>query len=155
MIYTIFDDSVSPSMNVFLVLGNIISLVYNIPQMVKTYKTKSTKDFSSTFLFLRVVNNSIWLAYSIELGTFLFLLSNINSVIGSLFLSYYKAFEMYENYKKIEKIENMIIELKDICNTDDDDNNNEIVFTRAEMEQHIDEVYNVDITNDISSPLIN
>ena len=155
MIYTIFDDSVSPSMNVFLVLGNIISLVYNIPQMVKTYKTKSTKDFSSTFLFLRVVNNSIWLAYSIELGTFLFLLSNITSVIGSLFLSYYKAFEMYENYKKIEKIENMIIELKDICNTDDDDNNNEIVFTRAEMEQHVDEVDNVDTTNDISSPLIN
>ena len=76
MNFSVFDESVSYTMNVFLVIGNIINLVYNIPQMVKTYKTKSTKDFSSTFLFLRVIGNSIWLAYSIELNTFLFLICN-------------------------------------------------------------------------------
>ena len=151
MIYTIFDDSVSPSMNVFLVLGNIISLVYNIPQMVKTYKTKSTKDFSSTFLFLRVVNNSIWLAYSIELGTFLFLLANITSVICSLFLSYYKAFELYDIHKENR---NTIIELKDTFNTDDC-SNTEIVISREDINQSIDEVDKSDTINDISSPLIN
>ena len=151
MIYTIFDDSVSPTMNVFLVIGNIVSLVYNIPQMVKTYKTNSTKDFSSTFLFLRVVNNSIWLAYSVELGTFLFLLANITSVICSLFLSYYKAFELYDIHKENK---NTIIELKDTFNTDDC-SNTEIVIVRENIKQCIDEVDNTDTINDISSPLIN
>ena len=151
MIYTIFDDSVSPAMNVFLVIGNIVSLVYNIPQMVKTYKTNSTKDFSSTFLFLRVVNNSIWLAYSIELGTFLFLLANITSVVCSLFLSYYKAFELYDIHKENR---NTIIELKDTFNTDDC-SNTEIVIAREDINQRIDEVDNTDTINDISSPLIN
>ena len=151
MIYTIFDDSVSPAMNVFLVIGNIVSLVYNIPQMVKTYKTNSTKDFSSTFLFLRVVNNSIWLAYSVELGTFLFLLANITSLICSLFLSYYKAFELYDIHKENK---NTIIELKDTFNTDDC-SNTEIVIVRENINQRIDEVDNNDTINDISSPLIN
>ena len=151
MIYTIFDDSVSQAMNVFLVIGNIVSLVYNIPQMVKTYKTNSTKDFSSTFLFLRVVNNSIWLAYSVELGTFLFLLANITSLICSLFLSYYKAFELYDIHKENR---NTIIELKDTFNTDDC-SNTAIVIEREDIKQSIDEVDNSDTINDISSPLIN
>ena len=84
-------------MNVFLVIGNIINFVYNIPQVVKTHKTKSTKDFSSTFLFLRVIGNCIWLAYSIELQQFLFMLANIVSVISSIFISYYKVIEIYKN----------------------------------------------------------
>ena len=65
--------------------------------MVKTYKTKSTKDFSSTFLFLRVIGNSICLAYSIELNTFLFLICNVVSVGSSIFISYYKVIEIYKN----------------------------------------------------------
>jgi uncharacterized protein with PQ loop repeat len=99
MDFSIFDEKVSPTMNIFLVIGNIINLVYNIPQMVKTYKTESTKDFSSTFLFMRVFGNSIWLAYSIELNTFLFLISNIVSVVASVFISYYKVQELYLEYK--------------------------------------------------------
>ena len=92
-------------MNVFLVIGNILNLVYNVPQIVKTYKSKSTKDFSSTFLFMRVVSNSIWLAYSIELNTFLFLMCNVVSVASSVFISYYKVVEMYSNYNKDKAIE--------------------------------------------------
>ena len=97
MDFSIFDDKVSTTMNVFLVIGNIINFVYNIPQVVKTHKTKSTKDFSSTFLFLRVIGNCIWLAYSIELQQFLFMLANIVSVISSIFISYYKVIEIYKN----------------------------------------------------------
>jgi MtN3 and saliva related transmembrane protein len=97
MDFSIFDDNVSTTMNVFLVIGNIINFVYNIPQVIKTYKTKSTKDFSSTFLFMRVIGNCIWLAYSIELKAFLFILSNIVSVISSIFISYYKVLEIHQN----------------------------------------------------------
>ena len=102
MDFSIFDDKVSITMNVFLVIGNIINLVYNIPQIVKTYKTKSTKDFSPTFLFMRVIGNCIWLAYSIELQEFLFMVSNIVSVFSSIFISYYKVLEMVD-VKREEK----------------------------------------------------
>lgn len=96
MDFSIFDDKVSVTMNVFLVIGNIINFVYNIPQVIKTYKTKSTKDFSPTFLFMRVIGNCIWLAYSIELQQFLFMLSNVVSVLAAIFISYYKVVEMYQ-----------------------------------------------------------
>jgi len=99
MHFTIFDENVSTTMNVFLVLGNIINLVYNIPQMVKTYKSKSTGDFSPTFLFMRVAGNVIWLAYSIELNEFLFLFSNVVSVFSSVFISYYKVVEIIQSRK--------------------------------------------------------
>jgi|LakMenEpi03Aug12_release.lakeMendotaPanAssembly.Ray.scaffolds.fasta_scaffold1419668_1 MtN3 and saliva related transmembrane protein len=98
----IFDDSVSTTMNVFLVIGNIINFVYNIPQVVKTYKTKSTRDFSPTFLFMRVIGNCIWLAYSIELKAFLFIVSNIVSVISSIFISYYKVLELLPATKSLD-----------------------------------------------------
>jgi|688.fasta_scaffold1290362_1 MtN3 and saliva related transmembrane protein len=119
MDFSIFDDRVSPTMNFFLVIGNIINLGYNIPQMMKTYKTKSTKDFSSIFLFLRVVGNSIWIAYSIELNTFLFLLSNIVTVASSVFICYYKVFEIYNLHKPRKP--NTDIEALDDIGEDDDE----------------------------------
>ena len=104
MDFSIFDDKVSTTMNVFLVIGNVINFIYNIPQVVKTYKTKSTKDFSPTFLFMRVIVNIIWLAYSIELRAFLFILSNIVSVLSSIFISYYKAAELYVERQKYRNV---------------------------------------------------
>ena len=47
---------------------------------------------------MRVIGNCIWLAYSIELKAFLFILSNIVSVISSIFISYYKAAEIYQDH---------------------------------------------------------
>jgi uncharacterized protein with PQ loop repeat len=99
MHFSIFDENVSTTMNVFLVIGNIINLIYNIPQMVKTYKSKSTGDFSPTFLFMRVAGNVIWLAYSIELNEFLFIFSNVVSVFSSVFISYYKLAELLDYNK--------------------------------------------------------
>ena len=114
MDFSVFDDKVSTTMNVFLVIGNIINFVYNIPQVVKTYKTKSTKDFSPTFLFMRVIGNSIWLAYSIELQQFLFMLANIVSLFSSIFISYYKVIELNENrlieYNKMSEDEEIVNE---------------------------------------------
>jgi MtN3 and saliva related transmembrane protein len=112
MDFSIFDDKVSFTMNVFLVIGNVINFVYNIPQVVKTYKTKSTRDFSPTFLFMRVIGNCIWLAYSIELKAFLFILSNIVSVISSIFISYYKVIELYDNRIKEDAYKHLELELE-------------------------------------------
>jgi uncharacterized protein with PQ loop repeat len=97
MDFSIFDDKVSTTMNVFLVIGNVINFFYNIPQVIKTHKTKSTKDFSETFLFMRVIGNCIWLAYAIELQQFLYMIANIVSLFSSIFISYYKVLEIYQN----------------------------------------------------------
>ena len=94
MQFDIIDHNVSTTTNVFLVIANIINLFYNIPQMYKTFKCKSTKDFSSLFLLLRIIGNLIWVEYAIELNSMLMLTNNIVTVLSSLFIGYYKLNEI-------------------------------------------------------------
>jgi MtN3 and saliva related transmembrane protein len=91
---TIIDYNVSTTMNVFLIIANVINLVYNVPQIIKTYKTKSTKDFSGIFIFLRIVGNVIWIPYSIEIDSLLLLINTLVTVISSIFIGYYKVKEI-------------------------------------------------------------
>ncbi len=93
----LIDDNVSTTMNVFLIIANVINLVYNVPQIIKTYKTKSTGDFSSIFLFLRIVGNVIWIPYSIEIDSLLLLINTLVTVLSSIFISYYKVKEIINN----------------------------------------------------------
>lgn len=95
MNFSFFDDNVSLTLNIFAVVANVIGILYNFPQVYTTWKTKSTKDFSIWFLVLRIVANSIWLGYSIEIESFQFLLSNLVSVLSTLFLLFYKGREIY------------------------------------------------------------
>ena len=105
MKFEIINDDVSLTMNVFVIIANIINLVYNIPQIVKTYQRKSTKDLSSWFIFLRIVGNSIWIGYAIEIDSMMMLINNIITVSSSIFIAYYKVSELYK--ERIEKrIEN-------------------------------------------------
>ena len=99
MHFSIIDKNVSLSMNIFLIIANIINLIYNIPQIIKTYNTKSTGDFSEWFLFLRIFGNIIWIAYAIEVDSLLMLINNIVTVLSSIFIGYYKVIELYNNYK--------------------------------------------------------
>lgn len=110
---TILDPHVSVAMNVFLTLANIINLIYNIPQMVKTYKTKSTRDFSTWFIFLRILGNIIWIVYAIDIDSLQMLINNCVTVTASLFIGYYKCIELYEDYKGenqlIQKVNYMVL----------------------------------------------
>jgi MtN3 and saliva related transmembrane protein len=90
----LLDPNVSTATNVFLIIANVINLVYNIPQVVKTYKTRSTRDFSATFLFLRIAGNIIWVAYSIEVESLMLLINNVVTVLASTFIAYYKVSEL-------------------------------------------------------------
>ena len=93
---TLLDKNVSDTMNVFLVIANIINLIYNVPQIVKTCKTKSTKDFSGWFLSLRVLGNLIWVAYAIEVDSLLMLINNIVTVIASAIIGSFMLNDMYK-----------------------------------------------------------
>ena len=100
MEFKVLDKNVSTTMNAFIIIANIINIIYNIPQMMKTYKTKSTRDFSATFLFLRILGNSIWVGYSIEIDSLMMLINNLVTVFASLFIGYYKVIELYSDYKQ-------------------------------------------------------
>jgi uncharacterized protein with PQ loop repeat len=114
MKFSLIDHNVSKTTNVFLVIANIINLVYNIPQIVKTCRSRSTKDFSGWFLSLRFLGNIIWIGYAIEVNSLLMLINNIVTVIASGIIGGFMINNMYKSYK-IRKY-NQIIETNN--NTD-------------------------------------
>ncbi len=96
----VLDPRVGTVMNVFLVIGNVINLVQNIPQVIKTYQTKSTRDFSSLFLLLRIIGNLIWIAYAININSLLLVINNSVTVAATAYLGYYKIQEMLNDRKR-------------------------------------------------------
>lgn len=112
MDFTILDPNVSLTTNIFVIIANIINLIYNIPQMYKTWKTKSTKDFSTTFLVMRISGNIIWVAYAIEISSFLMLLNNCVTVLASVFIFYFKGKELYKERNQHKLINEQINEIK-------------------------------------------
>ena len=106
--FDLLDKNVSVTMNVFLVIANVINVLYNIPQMVKTYKIKSTSDISEWFLLLRFLGNIIWIAYAIEINSLLFLINNTITVLSSAFIGYYKVLEL-KNKKKLTSCDEEVI----------------------------------------------
>lgn len=90
----IFDPNVPLSINILLVIANVLNLIYNIPQMVHTYRRKSTRDLSTWFLFLRIIGNLIWVIYSIYIANLLMLINNVVTVTASVFVGYYKVREI-------------------------------------------------------------
>ena len=124
MEFKILDKNVSTTMNAFIIIANIINIIYNIPQMMKTYKTKSTRDFSATFLFLRIIGNSIWIGYSIEIDSLMMFINNLVTVFASLFIGYYKVIELYSDYKQKKLCSDEIP-----LNNAEDDNDEKIIIT--------------------------
>jgi len=95
----LMDTNVSYSMNIFIIIANIINITYNIPQMVKTYKRKTTQDLSSWFLFLRVIASIIWVFYAIEVDSMLMLTNTLVTIVASIFIGYYKVIEIVKEYR--------------------------------------------------------
>jgi len=102
MDFTILDPNVSLTTNIFVIIANVINLLYNIPQMYKTWQTRSTKDFSTTFLVMRILGNAIWIVYAIEISSFLMLLNNCVTVMASIFLFYFTALNIYAERMKLK-----------------------------------------------------
>ena len=94
MQFTLMDPHVDPTMNVFLVMANVLNLVYNLPQVLQTYRTKSTHDINHWFITLRIVGNCIWIAYAIRINSFFLLLNNSVTVVSSLIIGYYKCLSL-------------------------------------------------------------
>ena len=115
MKFKILDPNVNLPMNIFLVIANIINLVQNVPQVIKTYKTKSTKDFSGWFLLLRVTGNVIWTVYAIDVNSMLMVINNTVTIVSTSFIGYYKIkeiiLERHLNKNKYNELNNIEIEI--------------------------------------------
>jgi MtN3 and saliva related transmembrane protein len=109
MKFELLDPNVPLGMNVMLIIANVINLIYNIPQMIKTYQTKSTRDFSGWFLSLRVIGNTIWVVYSIYVANLLMLINNVVTVVASVFVGYYKVREMWHD-RRLTRIDDVEME---------------------------------------------
>lgn len=112
-----FDNNVDLTMNIFLIIANIINLIYNIPQIIKTYKTKSTGDFSKLFISLRIIGNIIWLVYAIQIKSIMFIINNVITILSSIFIGYYMIINYYKDkYEDEEEDISIIIEKQNLTN---------------------------------------
>ena len=94
----IIDSDLPIWINVLIIIANIINLIYNIPQIYRTYKRKSTRDISGIFLAFRIVGNSLVLVYTIYKSDVQLSIANAVTVSSSLFMCYYKIKEMHQDH---------------------------------------------------------
>jgi len=102
MSFNITDKGMSLPLYILIIIAIIINIIINTPQMIKTFKTKSVKDFSDIYILFQIIINAIWLAYSIEFNSFVMFLNNFICMIASLFFGYYKVIEIINRYKKVD-----------------------------------------------------
>ncbi len=96
-------------------IGGALVIGYNIPQLVKIIKTKSTEDISLLSIVFQFILNLVYIAYAILLGEIPIVVSE--SVAGIICLSiiilkkYYdkKNNKKKNNNNKIDKVSNVII----------------------------------------------
>jgi len=84
---------------VLIHIGNVLSVIYNIPQIYKTWKVKKATDISSYFLWMRLASSIIWCIYCVYYYLWIVSISWFMSLISTIFILYYKY------YPKIEFIE--------------------------------------------------
>jgi uncharacterized protein with PQ loop repeat len=109
-----------------LIACNVINVIYHVPQIIKTYRTKSVKDFDSWYLFLGNLHSFCWVLYSIEDNNGLMMFNSCVTMFSVSFVSYYKICSFInEHYKK-----NIIKNEKNI-----DTNNKTITITSVSCEE--------------------
>ena len=99
MSFNITDKGMPLQLYILIIIAIIINIILNIPQIIKTFKTNSVKDFSDSYILFQIIINAIWLAYSIEFNSFVMFLNNIICMIASLFFGYYKVIEIINRYR--------------------------------------------------------
>ncbi len=107
-------------MTILINIGNVLSVIYNVPQMWRTYKLKKADDISSYFLWMRLASGIIWSVYCIYYKMWYVIISWASTIIATLQILYYKYYPAYsqrvlmtdmneirENEHENNEIENM------------------------------------------------
>ena len=109
--------------NNILIVCNIINVIYHVPQIIKTYNTKSVKDFDPYYLFLGNLHSLCWVMYSISDNNYLMLFNSCVTVFSISFVSYYKISSYISEYYSKKNLSSIAINSENI-NT----NNNKIII---------------------------
>ena len=79
-------------MTILVNIGNVLSVVYNIPQMWRTHKLKKADDISSHFLWMRLSAGIIWSIYCIYYQMWYVIISWTTTIISTTQILYYKYY---------------------------------------------------------------
>jgi len=79
-------------MTILVNIGNVLSVVYNIPQMWRTHKLKKADDISSHFLWMRLSAGIIWSIYCIYYRMWYVIISWTTTIISTTQILYYKYY---------------------------------------------------------------
>ena len=82
-------------MTILINIGNVLSIVYNIPQMWRTYKLKKADDISSYFLWMRLASGIIWSVYCLYYKMWYVIISWVSTIISTIQILYYKYYPGY------------------------------------------------------------
>ena len=82
-------------MTILINIGNFLSVIYNVPQMWRTYKLKKADDISSYFLWMRLASGIIWSIYCIYYQMWYVIISWASTIISTIQILYYKYYPGY------------------------------------------------------------
>jgi uncharacterized protein with PQ loop repeat len=82
-------------MTILINIGNVLSVIYNVPQMWRTYKLKKADDISSYFLWMRLSSGIIWSIYCIYYKMWYVIISWASTIVSTLQILYYKYYPVY------------------------------------------------------------
>lgn len=115
--------------NNILIVCNVINVIYHLPQIIKTYKTKSVKDFDSYYLILGNLHSFCWVLYSIEDNNSLMIFNSCVTMFSISFISYYKLYYYIEERYKKKQLNNIASISIATINIDTNKENNIITVT--------------------------
>lgn len=70
--------------------ATVVSTISFLPQVIKTWKLKSTKDFSLVMLLLGVLGSSLWFFYGVLLKAFPIMIANATVMSCFLIVLFFK-----------------------------------------------------------------
>jgi uncharacterized protein with PQ loop repeat len=86
------NPSVELFMTILVNIGNILSVIYNIPQMWRTHKLKRADDISSHFLWMRLSAGITWSIYCIYYRMWYVIISWTTTIVSTTQILYYKYY---------------------------------------------------------------
>jgi uncharacterized protein with PQ loop repeat len=86
------NPSVELFMTILVNIGNVLSILYNVPQMWRTQKLKKADDISSHFLWMRLSAGIIWSIYCIYYQMWYVIISWTTTIISTTQILYYKYY---------------------------------------------------------------
>ena len=86
------NPSIELFMTILVNIGNVLSVLYNIPQMWRTHKLKKADDISSHFLWMRLSAGIIWSIYCIYYQMWYVIISWTTTIVSTTQILYYKYY---------------------------------------------------------------